>query len=163
MEFCCWVTHTLDEGTAPLLADGVCWSEADGGIMRAGGGHGVLRANGCVFSRATPEAYGGSQARDLIGAVATNLCQEPRDPSRVYDLHHSSRQPLTHWARPGIEPPTSWFLVRIINHWAMRETPTANIYWKPTMESQRVSIPVKRHFHLVSCYYCYGCYCCCAI
>ena len=29
-----------------------------------------------AFSRATPEAYGGSQARGLIGAVAT-------------DLHHS--------------------------------------------------------------------------
>jgi len=27
------------------------------------------------FSRATPAAYGGSQARGLIGAVATGLCQ----------------------------------------------------------------------------------------
>ena len=27
-----------------------------------------------VFSRATPEAYGGSQARGLIGAVASVLC-----------------------------------------------------------------------------------------
>ena len=28
-----------------------------------------------VFSRATPEAHGGSQARGLIGAVAVGLCQ----------------------------------------------------------------------------------------
>ena len=28
-----------------------------------------------AFSRATPTAYGGSQARGLIGAVATGLCQ----------------------------------------------------------------------------------------
>ena len=27
-----------------------------------------------AFSRATPAAYGGSQARDLIGDVATSLC-----------------------------------------------------------------------------------------
>ena len=29
----------------------------------------------CVFSRATPEAYGGSQTKGLIGAVAADLCQ----------------------------------------------------------------------------------------
>ena len=28
-----------------------------------------------AFSRASPVAYGGSQARGLIGAVATGLCQ----------------------------------------------------------------------------------------
>ena len=28
-----------------------------------------------VFFRAAPAAYGGSQARGLIGAVATSLCQ----------------------------------------------------------------------------------------
>ena len=28
-----------------------------------------------VFSRAAPKAYGGSQARGLIGATATGLCQ----------------------------------------------------------------------------------------
>ena len=28
-----------------------------------------------VFSRAAPEAYGGSQARGLIGAVAAGQCQ----------------------------------------------------------------------------------------
>ena len=28
-----------------------------------------------AFSKAAPEAYGGSQARDCIGAVATSLCQ----------------------------------------------------------------------------------------
>ena len=28
-----------------------------------------------VFSRAAPTAYGGSQARDPVGAVASGLCQ----------------------------------------------------------------------------------------
>lgn len=30
---------------------------------------------------------------------------------------------LTHWARPEIEPTTSWFLVGFINHWTMMGTP----------------------------------------
>ena len=47
-----------------------------------------------AFSRATPVAYGGSQARGLIGAAATGLRQShtTQDPSRVCNLHHSSRQ-----------------------------------------------------------------------
>ena len=32
-----------------------------------------------VFSRATPMAYGGSQARGLIGIIATDLCQSHRN------------------------------------------------------------------------------------
>ena len=46
-----------------------------------------------AFSRAAPAAYGGSQARGPIGAVAPGL-------------HHSHRK-----ARPGVELTTSWFLV----------------------------------------------------
>ena len=30
---------------------------------------------------------------------------------------------LTHWARPGIEPGISWFLVGFVNYWAMMGTP----------------------------------------
>ena len=48
------------------------------------------------------------------------------DLSGACDLHHSSRQyarSLTHSARPGIEPMSSWILVRFIYHWAMTGTP----------------------------------------
>ena len=48
-----------------------------------------------VFSRATPTAYGGSQARGLIGAVDASLRHSHRatpDLSRVFDLHQSSQQ-----------------------------------------------------------------------
>ena len=47
-----------------------------------------------AFSRSTPTAYGGSQARGLIGAVATGLHQSTamRDPSFICHLHHSSWQ-----------------------------------------------------------------------
>ena len=47
-----------------------------------------------VFSRAAPGTYGGSQARGLIGAVASGLCQNHSSvgSSCVCDPQHSSRQ-----------------------------------------------------------------------
>ena len=76
----------------------------------------------CPF-RAAPTAYGGSQARSQIGAVATGHSHSNAratampDLSCLWDLHHSSWQggSSTHWARPGIEHATSWFLVRFIS------------------------------------------------
>ena len=57
----------------------------------------------CLF-RATPTGYGGSQAGGQIGAVATGL------------LHsHSNARSLTHRMRPGIEPASSWMLVRFVS------------------------------------------------
>ena len=46
------------------------------------------------------------------------------DPSCVCDLHRSSRQragSLTHWAKLGIEPISSWILVGLVNCWGRRE------------------------------------------
>ena len=48
-------------------------------------------------------AYGGSQARGWIGAVAASLT-----------IVHSNARSLTHWARPGMEPVSSWMPVRFI-------------------------------------------------
>ena len=58
----------------------------------------------CLF-RATLEAYGGSQDRDLIVAVAASLHHS-----------HSYARFLTHGAKPGIEPESLWILVGFINH-----------------------------------------------
>ena len=65
--------------------------------------------------KATPAAYGGSQARDQTRAYATATATP--DLSCICNLHHSSQQCqiLTLWARPGIEPATSWFLVGFIS------------------------------------------------
>ena len=66
-----------------------------------------------AFSRAAPMACGGSQARGLIGPVATGLHQS-----------HGNARSLTHWARPGFEPATSWFLVGFISAapwWELRK------------------------------------------
>ena len=47
-----------------------------------------------AFSRAAPSAYGGSQARGSVRAVAAGLRQSQQhwDLNRVCDLHHSSQQ-----------------------------------------------------------------------
>ena len=73
----------------------------------------VRRTFCCLFVFwATPWAYWGSQARVRIGAVAAGL-------------HHSSwqRRILTHWARPGIEPMSSWILVGFVTAEPRRELP----------------------------------------
>jgi len=43
--------------------------------------------------------------------------------SATYTTAHGNAGSLTHWARPGIEPSTSWFLVGFVNHWATTGTP----------------------------------------
>ena len=54
-----------------------------------------------VFSRAAPTAYGGSQARGLIRAVAAGLCQSHSNgqiqaASVTYTTAHSNTGSLTH-------------------------------------------------------------------
>ena len=103
-----------------------------------------------VFSRAAPVAYGSSQARGPIRAVAasqrwshSNVGIRARGPigvvaasqrqshsnvgiramSATYTTAHDDDGFLTHWAGLGIEPSTSWFVVGFVNHWATRGTP----------------------------------------
>ena len=46
--------------------------------------------------------------------------------SHVCHLHYSSgqRQILNSWAKPGIELASSWILVRFVNRWATKGTPS---------------------------------------
>ena len=81
-----------------------------------------------VFFRVTPVAYGGSQARGLIRAVAAWPKPEPqqhwiRAASATYTTAHGNIKSLTCWARAGIKPTTSWFLVRFVKHWATTGIP----------------------------------------
>ena len=41
----------------------------------------------------------------------------------TYTTAHSNAGSLTHWARPGIEPTSSWMLVGFVNCWATVGTP----------------------------------------
>ena len=72
-----------------------------------------------VISRATFVAYGGSQARGRIEAVAASLCHSHSSVGSELSLTHTpahgNTRSLTHWVRPEIEPATSWFLVRFIS------------------------------------------------
>ena len=68
----------------------------------------------CLF-RDTPTAYGGSQARGPTRAVADSLCRNHSSgpelcPQPTPEL--TATRSLTHWARPGIEPMSSWTPVK---------------------------------------------------
>ena len=86
----------------------------------------------CLF-RATPLAYGSSQARGPIWAVAASLHH-----SHSYTRSEPCLWPtpqlkatagsLTHWARPGIKPWSSWMLVGFVNHWATMATPLVTLF-----------------------------------
>ena len=69
--------------------------------------------------RATPVAYGCSQARVRIGAAsgAYTTATATQDPSHACDLHHthSNTGSPTHWVRPGIEPASSQTLCWVLN------------------------------------------------
>ena len=67
--------------------------------------------------RVAPKAYGRSQARGPIGAVAADLHRSHSstgsEPSRQPRAHSNARS-LIHWVRPGMEPPSSWIPVGFI-------------------------------------------------
>ena len=74
----------------------------------------------CLF-RATPVAYGGPQARGLNQSCSSQPTPHPQQhgipaESQTYTAAHSKAGSLTHRARPGIKPMSSWMLVRFVNH-----------------------------------------------
>jgi len=87
----------------------------------------------CLF-RAAPTAHGGSQARGRIRATAASL-----PPS------HSNTGSLTHWARPGIEPASSWVLAGSLTAEPRQELPfwffEAPPYCFPQWPHQFTSLP----------------------
>ena len=71
------------------------------------------------LSRAVHVAYGGSQAKGLIGIVAAGL-QHSHSNARselclTYTTAHGNARSLTHWPRPGIKTMSSWILVRFVS------------------------------------------------
>ena len=75
-----------------------------------------------LFFRATPVAHGGSQVRGHIRAVAPSPYHSHIWATSVtYTTAHGNKRSLTHWARPGIEPASSWTLVRFVSTAPWRE------------------------------------------
>ena len=72
-------------------------------------------------------AFRGFQARGLITAVVAGPHHSHSngiwDVSASYTTAHSNARSLMHWARPGIEPTSSWILVVFVNHWDTTGTP----------------------------------------
>jgi len=65
--------------------------------------------------------------------------------SATYPTAHSNAGSLTHWARPGIKPETSWFLVRFVNHCAMKWTPL--FFLNRNLNPPPLPTPPKGHDH----------------
>ena len=72
-----------------------------------------------LLFRAKLAAYGGSQARGPIGAVATGLCyshSHSNARSELCYLHHSSGQcRILNPLKSGIKPACLWILVRFVS------------------------------------------------
>ena len=104
-----------------------------------------------AISWAAPMAYGGSQARSLNRSCSHRPMPEPqqrmiRAASATYTTAHSNARSLKHWARPGIEPATSWFLVGFINHYATTGTPISYYFHKV----------IKINDLLLRCFFCFS-------
>ena len=67
--------------------------------------------------RATPKACGSSQTRGQIIRIAAGLHH-----------NHSNTRSLTHLARPGIEPTSTWILIRFITTEPQWELPINLFY-----------------------------------
>ena len=84
--------------------------------------------------RATPSAYGCSQARGSNQSCRHQPTPEPQQPgiqaaSVTYTTTHGNARSLTHSLRPGIQPESSWMQVGFVNHWAEMGTPNWWCFW----------------------------------
>ena len=82
----------------------------------------------CLLLMALHSAYGSSQARGWIRAATAGLHHSHIDARLEPHLQsmpeaHGNARSLTHWARPGIEPASSWILVQFLTYWATKGTP----------------------------------------
>ena len=90
-------------------------------------------------------AYGGSQARGPIGAGATDLRHSHSQiwtTSVTYTTAHGNAGSLTLWARPGIQPVSSWMLVRFVFHWATTGTREYVLLIAATSICFKIIIPI---------------------
>ena len=104
----------------------------------------------CLFFRATPMAYGSSQARGQIGAAAASLHHShiKEGPSLICNLHNSSQQ---RWIlNPLSEARDQTWVFMAISQvcycWATRETPNGPIVLKSCKKNRcNSSKPTKQY------------------
>ena len=86
-----------------------------------------------------------------LGVSWSCSCQPRPEPqqlgiqasSATYTTAHGNARSLTHWARPGIEPTSSWLLVGFFNCWAMTGTPTGILVSDKETKFQQLQSPFR--------------------
>ena len=89
----------------------------------------------CLFCgvglfRAAPTSYGGSRSNWSCShwPIPQPQQHQIQAESVIYTTAHCNTGSLTHWARPGIKPASSWILGRFIKSWATTGTPHLHFY-----------------------------------
>ena len=113
-----------------------------------------------LLFRATPVAYGSFWARGRIATAAASVHQTQQhqiQPTSVtYTTAHGNDGSLTHWARLGIKPTSSWILVGFVTTEPWREvlkpsdqschlSLSSNIHQNPTVSSGREWLTKRGH------------------
>ena len=106
---------------------------------------------------AAPVAYRSSQlgVQSELQLPACATATEVWDPSCICDLHHTAHtnaRSLTHWARPGIKPASSWLLVRFVTaepQWELQGLPISYLpAWDTSHAATMKEICLKPHSSL---------------
>ena len=103
-----FVTYRSSQAREWIQAAAATWATAVGFLT-----HCARAGTQIFFLMAAPTTYGSFQTRGGIGAVAAR--STPQSQQRgiqaspaTYTTTHNNTRSLTHWARPGIEPVSSW-------------------------------------------------------
>ena len=116
-----YLTWVFVKIQTPILCILIRWTKS----WYWGGAYTLLLLNSFTFFffaffRVTAMAYGSSQDRGWIGAVAAGLRHSHSSvgiqaASANYTTVHGNTGSLTHWARKGIKPASSWILVGFVS------------------------------------------------
>ena len=86
----------------------------------------------------------GTKLKLQLLATATATAMQDRASSPSYTTAHGKARSLTHFARPGVKPTSSWIIVGFITHWATTGTPSS--VWKQLSYNQHSVIFVNFFF-----------------
>ena len=100
-------------------------------------------------------AYGGSQARGWIRAIATATAMPDLSHTATYTTAHGNPRSLTYWVRPGIETVPSWMPVRFVSaepRWELQ----SNHFWLSLWSSFFRQFFLFLSFFFLILYFCSG-------
>ena len=92
-----------------------------------------------------PEAESELQVQTYTTGTATQI----RAVSATYTTAHGNTGSLTHWARPVVEPTSSWILVRFVNHWT-HEGNSFRVPWQLALSNKAGKLAISIYLLSVS-------------